>query len=599
MYQLQHLPVLILLPLVLLGSGAFEQKAVGGGSEAGRLHELLDEEWEFLMREFPEFATYAGYPGQNHRWRDNSLEVIDRRKKRAKQTLADLESIHRSKLSRDDQLDYDLYLRRTLEKIEGQRFKEEYLLLNQLEGVQQDVAQVISYMPTFTVEDYENIIARMNGVPTLVDQTLVLLDKGLEMGITPPKITLRDVPQQVKNQIVVDLSLSPLMSPFKRFPKSIPPGEQDRLKKKAAAALKEKVIPAYKKLHDYIAGTYLPRAREPIALSDLPDGEAWYAFRARHYTTTKFSPRKIHEIGLSEVKRIRAEMEKIRERSGFQGTREEFDEFLRTDPKFFFKERESLLVAYRDIAKRADVELVRVFGKLPRLPYGVVRIPAYAEKSQTTAYYVPGSLEAGRSGKFYANTYNLKARPKWEMEALTLHEAVPGHHLQIALAQELEDLPEFRKHARYTAFVEGWGLYAESLGEEMGFYKDPYSKFGQLNFEMWRAIRLVVDTGIHAFGWSRRQAIDFFLDNSGRTEHDIVVEVDRYIVWPGQALAYKIGELKIKELRANARMELGENFNLRAFHDQVLGAGALPLDILEVRIKAWVAKQMEKLSSSK
>ena len=598
MRQRQHLAVVILLFLLLWGSGAFGQKAVGGGSEAGRLHKLLEEEWKYLMQEFPEYATYTGYPGQNHRWSDNSLQAIERRKQRPKRTLAALESLDRSQLSREDQLNYDLFLRRTREEIEGQRFQEEYMPLNQLEGVHQDVAQVISYMPTFTVKDYENIIARMNGVPTLVDQTLVLLDQGFGMGITPPRITLRDVPQQVKNQMVADPLSSPLMRPFKRFPTSVPPGEQDRLRKAAVAAVTAKVIPAYEKLHDYLVETYLPRTRESIALSDLPDGEAWYAFRARHYTTTKFSPRKIHAIGLSEVKRIRAEMEKVRARSGFQGTREEFDAFLRTDAKFFFADRESLLVAYRDIAKRADVELVQFFGKLPRLPYGVVSIPAYAEKSQPAAYYMPGSPQAGRAGKFYANTYDLQARPKWEMEALTFHEAVPGHHLQIALAQELEDLPEFRKHGRYTAFVEGWGLYAESLGEEMGFYTDPYSKFGQLNFEMWRAIRLVVDTGMHAFGWTRQRAIDFFLENSGRADHEIVVEVDRYIVWPGQALAYKIGELKIKELRAYATQQLGESFDVRAFHDQVLGAGALPLDVLEARIQAWVAEQMERPSSS-
>jgi prolyl oligopeptidase len=281
-------------------------------------------------------------------------------------------------------------------------------------------------------------------------------------------------------------------------------------------------------------------------------------------------------------------MDRVIEKSAFKGTFQEFANYMRTDPSFFFERAEDLLQVYRDIAKRADPELARLFGKLPRLPYGVRRVPAYAEKSQTTAYYSGGSLEVGRPGYFYANTYDLKSRPKWEMEALTLHEAVPGHHLQIALAQELDGMPEFRKHGGYTAFVEGWGLYAESLGEEMGFYQDPYSKFGQLTYEMWRAIRLVVDTGMHALGWSRQRAIDYFEENAGKAEHDIVVEVDRYIVWPGQALAYKLGELKIKELRARAEKKLGPRFDVRSFHDAVLENAALPLDVLESTMENWL-----------
>ncbi|MDH4020005.1 MAG: DUF885 domain-containing protein, partial [Xanthomonadales bacterium] len=286
--------------------------------------------------------------------------------------------------------------------------------------------------------------------------------------------------------------------------------------------------------------------------------------------------------------RIRGEMEVVIASSGFEGSFEEFLVFLRTDPQFYHETKEGLLSEYRDIAKRADPELMKLFGKLPRTPYGVIPVPSYAEKSQTTAYYQPGSVEAGRPGNFFANTYALDTRPRWEMEALTLHEAVPGHHLQIALQQELEDVPWFRRVGGYTAFIEGWGLYSESLGVEMGFYQDPYSKFGQLTYEMWRAIRLVVDTGMHHLGWSRQQAIDYFMQNAGKQEHDVIVEIDRYIVWPGQALAYKIGELKIKELRAYATDELGEVFDIREFHDEVLGRGALPLSVLDANIKNWV-----------
>ena len=325
----------------------------------------------------------------------------------------------------------------------------------------------------------------------------------------------------------------------------------------------------------------------------MPDGEAYYAWRIKTQTSTNLTAKQVHDIGLAEVQRIRAEMEKIRAQVGFKGTLAEFFVYLQTDPKFFFTDKEELLRGYRDIAKRADPQLMKFFKTLPRATYGVIPVPTYAEKSQTTAYYMPGAADAGRPGYFYANTYALNTRPKWEMQPLTLHEAVPGHHLQISIAQELGDLPDFRKYGGYTAFVEGWGLYAESLGEEMGFYTDPYDKFGQLTYEMWRAVRLVVDTGMHAFGWSRQQAIDFFKANAGKNEHDIVVEIDRYIVDPGQALAYKLGELKIKELRAFATRELGKNFDVRLFHDEVLKNGAVPLSVLDSNIKAWVVARKQ------
>jgi uncharacterized protein (DUF885 family) len=323
----------------------------------------------------------------------------------------------------------------------------------------------------------------------------------------------------------------------------------------------------------------------------LPDGAEAYAFAVRWQTTTNLTPAQIHEIGLTEVKRIRAEMDKVIGSTGFTGSFRDFTEFLRTDPRFYYDLADDLVNAYRVIAKKIDPQLAHLFGKLPRLPYGVTPIPAFKAPSQTTAYYEPGSPQAGRPGYYYVNTYNLKARPKWEMEALSMHEAVPGHHLQIALAQEIQDAPEFRKHIGYSSFVEGWALYAESLGEEMGFYKDPYSKFGQLTYEMWRAVRLVVDTGMHSMGWTRDQAIQFFRDNTGKTDQDIVVEIDRYIVWPGQALAYKIGQRKIRELRSEAESKLGARFNIRAFHDAVLEQGAVPLGILESHVKDWIARQ--------
>jgi len=332
----------------------------------------------------------------------------------------------------------------------------------------------------------------------------------------------------------------------------------------------------------------VPRTRETIAARDLPDGEAWYAFSIRQMTTTRLGAEEIHRIGLSEVRRIRAEMDAVIARTDFDGTFQQFVGFLRTDDRFFFDRAEDLLVAYRDICKRVDPELPKLFATLPRLPYGVVPVPSYAEKSQTTAYYEPGSPSAGRPGRFFANTYDLRARPRWEMEALALHEAVPGHHLQIALAQELPEMPDFRRHGFYTAYIEGWGLYAESLGPEMGFYEDPYAKFGQLTYEMWRAVRLVVDTGLHSMGWTRQQAIDFFSANAAKTLQDITVEVDRYIVWPGQALTYMIGCREIEKLRRELTERDGSAFDLRGFHDQVLAHGSLPLATLTRELPNWV-----------
>jgi uncharacterized protein (DUF885 family) len=337
--------------------------------------------------------------------------------------------------------------------------------------------------------------------------------------------------------------------------------------------------------------TYLPACRDSIAVTALPNGAASYAFHVRWQTTTDLTPRQIHQIGLGEVQRIRAEMDKVMASTGFKGSFHEFTEFLRNDPRFYFDRAQDLIDAYKIVAKSVDPELVHEFGKLPRNQYGVIPIPDFKAPSQTTAYYQPGAPAAGRPGYYFVNTYHLRARPKWEMEALSLHEAVPGHHLQLSLAQELDSVPEFRKHVGYSAFVEGWALYSESLGEELGLYKDPYSKFGQLSYEMWRAVRLVVDTGMHSMGWSREQAIQFFKDNTGKADQDITVEVDRYIVWPGQALAYKIGQLKIRELRTRAEMQRGGKFNVRTFHDAVLENGALPLSVLEPHVKAWLANQ--------
>jgi uncharacterized protein (DUF885 family) len=560
-------------------------------SDSARLGELFRVNWEYLMTEYPEFATYVGYPGQNARWTDNSLEAIERRKRELQEPLSVVKAIRRDRLSSADRLNYDLFRRGLDEQIEGTRFKDEYFAVTQLGGVQQDVGRLLAQMPTTSVQDYENMLARLNGVPALVEQTITLLGKGLETGITPPRVTLRDVPDQIRGITPDDPLASPLLRQFAEFPASVPANERDRLTRAARDAYTQRIAPAYRKLYDYFVGTYLPKTRESIGMRALPDGAAWYANRVRQFTTTSLSPDQIHALGLREVKRIRALMDSVIASTGFKGSFADFARFLRTDPQFFYSDSASLVRAYRDIAKRADPGLIKLFGRLPRLPYGVTTIPSFMAKSQTTAYYEGGSLEAGRPGYFFVNTYDLKSRPKWEMEALSLHEAVPGHHLQIALAQELEGLPEFRRYGGYTAFVEGWGLYSEGLGPELGMYQDPYSKFGQLTYEMWRAVRLVIDTGIHALGWTREQALQFFKDNAPKAEQDITVEVDRYIAWPGQALAYKIGQLKFRELRDSAVAALGPRFDIRAFHDEVLRNGGLPMDLLEQDVREWIGKQ--------
>ena len=568
--------------------------AKGQADEGRRLWNLFEANWEYRMIAMPESATWRGYPGQNNRWSNLSMEAIADGKESARQTLKAILSFDRSNLSEDNRLNYDLFRRDAEMAIERQQFPAEFLVLNQMDGLPRDVPSMIAMMPSAKTKDYDDILARLGGIPVLIDQTIELLQEGLRRGIVPPKVPLRTVADQVSGQVHISPMTSPMLSKFKIFPDTIPAAEQTRLTVAAKAVYADEVRPALKRLHLFLRDEYVTNCRATVGRSALPNGRAWYDHQIKHYTTTTLGADEIHDIGLREVNRIRSEMEAIRKKVGFEGDLYAFFEFLRTDPQFYYNTAEELLAGYRDICKRADPELTKLFRNLPRQPYGVIPVPSYIEKSVTTAYYQPGSNDAGRAGFFFANTYDLKSRPKWEMEALALHEAVPGHHLQLAVADEIVGLPEFRKYGRYTGYVEGWGLYSESLGEEMGFYTDLYSKFGQLTYEMWRAIRLVVDTGIHAKGWSRQRAIDFFKANAGKTEHDITVEVDRYIVWPGQALAYKLGELKLKELRSRATAELGDKFDIRSFHDEIVWNGALPLSILDRQINNWIAAEQAK-----
>jgi len=564
----------------------------GKSSDAERLHRLFQLQNDYALHEFPEYATYVGVRGQNDRWTDYSPEAIARRKAALELPVKALASIDRAALGPEDRLNYDLFRRGIEQWREGRRFPAELLPLNQLGGIQQSIPSMLGeQMPTGTEADYGAILSRLRAVPGLVDQTIALMKEGLRRRITPPKVTMRDVPAQTGALLVDDPARSPLLAAFRSMPSTIPPDRRDALKADAAQTLSTQVVPAFRRLRDFLATEYAPQCRDSIAMTALPDGPAWYAYTVKSSTTTRLAPKQIHEIGLEEVKTIRAEMERVMRSTGFDRNLSAFFAFLASDPRFFYSSPDDLLEGYRAIAKRADPEVIKLFGRLPRLPYGVTAMPEHTAASRTSGSYEGGSLAAGRPGYFYANLSAVNTRPKWEMEALVLHEAVPGHHLQIALAQERTDLPEFRRYADYNAFSEGWGLYAETLGYEMGFYKDPYTHFGALNYQMWRAVRLVVDTGIHALGWSRQQAIDYFKANSAKSEREIAVEIDRYIVAPGQALSYKIGQRKFLELRARAARELGARFDLRRFHDAVLAEGALPLDVLETRIDDWIAQQ--------
>jgi uncharacterized protein (DUF885 family) len=596
---------LLSMPLFLLAQSAANEK---NGGETGSDHDAvrkcrayLEEDWKRWMVEYPELATAAGFPGQNRRWTDDSPAGIEARKKHLHESAARWKAFSRASLPRAEQLNYDLYSDLLSTAEEGLQYGDDplpfrnvvpqnnWMPINQMSGVQQSAAETISTMPNRSVADYEDILARLEALPAYVEQQQVLLEEGLKRGYSPPKLMLRDVPKQIADLIPVDPMASALLEPFKSFPVEITAHERTRLTNRAKEIYSARVVLAFQKLHDYIVSSYLPACRESIAATALPQGAEAYAFHVRWQTTTNLTPQQIHEIGLSEVKRIRAEMDQAIASTDFKGSFHEFTEFLRNDPRFYFEKPDDLVNGYRIIAKKIDPELAHLFGKLPRLPYGVTPIPDFKAPSQTTAYYQAGAPSVGRPGYYFVNTYNLHARPKWEMEALSLHESVPGHHLQISLAQEMENQPEFRKHVGYSAFVEGWALYCESLGEELGMYKDPYAKFGQLSYEMWRAVRLVVDTGMHAQGWTRDQAIQFFKDHTGKTDQDITVEVDRYIVWPGQALAYKLGQLKIRELRTQAEKRQGTKFNVRSFHDAVLENGALPLNMLSIRIENWMA----------
>jgi prolyl oligopeptidase len=555
---------------------------------------LLDDAWEWRLDENPVMASQLGDRRANDRWADISLEAIERRFQDRRAFLARLRSIDTSALSEQDQLNYDLFRRNLQSDIDANKYRAFLMPISQRGGVQ-SLDSTIESLPMESVQDYEDWLARMASVDQVIEQTMVLQKTGRKEGYMSPKVLMQRIPDQIATQLVENAEDSPFYAAFQDFPASFSEKDQDRLRTAARKIIDKKIVPAYREFNRYFTNTYLPASRDSIGASSLPNGKAFYEYRTRKYTTTSMSPDEIHRIGLNEVSRIRADMQLIIDELEFDGDFADFLHFLRTDPQFYYDDPQALFDGYLAICKRIDPELVRLFGKLPRMPYGLRAIPANIAPDTTTAYYMRPSADGSRAGYYYVNLYRPEVRPTYEMEVLSVHEAMPGHHLQIALQMELPDMPTFRRYSGFTAFTEGWGLYSESLGYELGLYKDPYSRFGALTYEMWRAVRLVVDTGMHYKGWTRQQAIDFFKDNAAKTELDIINEIDRYISWPGQALAYKIGQLKILELRGKAEQMLGKDFDIRAFHDQLLGGGALPLEILETRMNLWLAAELKRL----
>jgi uncharacterized protein (DUF885 family) len=552
------------------------------------LNQLYADEWERGLVESPENASANGDKRFNDRWSDFSLAAIARREAEDRAALAKLHAIGHVGLSPADQLNYDTFEWQLQKNIERQQFHE-YLQPVSHQGGVQTADGLAEVLPFASVKDYQDWIKRMQAVPTLVEQSMALMREGMKAGNVPPRVLMQRVPAQIAAQVVDDPTKSPFYRPFLAFNDAIPASDRAALQAQAQAVVRERLVPAYRQLATFFNDEYLPRARESIAAADLPNGKAYYDFLARYYTTTDLGAAQIHAIGLKEVARIRGEMEKVKQQTGFKGSMAEFFTYLRTDPRFFEKTPAALLTHYRALAKRIDPELVKVFRIIPRQPYGVRPIQDNIAPDTTTAYYQQGASDGSRPGYYYVNLYKPEVRPTWEMMPLTLHEAVPGHHFQFARGLELPDAPMFRKTAYFVAYGEGWGLYAEQLGYPMGLYDDPYDHFGQLTYEMWRAVRLVIDTGMHSMGWSREKAIAYFKDNAPKTDQDITNEVDRYIGTPGQALAYKIGQMKISELRAKAQRELGPKFDIRDYDDAVLETGSVPLDALERHIDAWIA----------
>jgi uncharacterized protein (DUF885 family) len=557
-----------------------------------QLHAIFDDEWNFRLAEEPVFATAAGIHQYDDRLADATVAAISRRAEFRRNLLNRLEKIDRSRLNRDDQINYDIFKFQLEDHLANFEHKAYLIPFTVDDGFHIAFARLPNQAPRATAQDYENYLKRLRAFPAFIAQHIELLKEGLQTGMTMPQIVLQGFEVTMATHIVDDPVKSVFYAPFTKFPTTMPENERARLQQAGAAAIREAIVPGYQTLLDFFVKEYIPSARASLGASELPNGREYYAQRMKFFTTLDMSVDEIHQLGISEVQRIRNEMMEIIQQVGFKGGFAAFLKFLRTDPQFYAKTPDELLKEASYIAKRMDAKLPALFKKLPRLPYGVQAVPAHLAPKYTGGRYVGPALGSTEPGYYWVNTYALENRPLYILESLTLHEAVPGHHLQNALAREMEGLPNFRRFTYLSAFGEGWGLYCERLGLEAGFYTNPYSNFGRLTYEMWRACRLVVDTGIHAKGWTREQAMEFLASNTALSLHEVRTETDRYISWPGQALAYKIGELKIRELRRQAEAALGEKFDLREFHDVVLRNGAIPLSTLEGEVKAYINEKV-------
>jgi len=558
-------------------------------SATKQLYKLFDEQLEFSLRENPVFATSYG----DHRFDDKlaqvSLEDVERRNKQAEIFLAALKSIDRRQLSQKDKLNYDLAKRLLEEGIKWFELQSYLMPIDQMGGFYTGFARLSENLSFKTVQHYENYIKRLNAFKSYTEQHLGIMRIGIKEEMVPPKVILRQIPQSIESLIAQDINESVLYEPFKNFPPAFNQSQVEQLHSKGKQAIQEVVRPAYKKILEFVTDEYIHAGRDEISIYGLPNGGEYYRQSIRDYTTLELSPETIHEIGKSEVARIKKEMMELIERTDFKGNFKEFKNYIQTNKRFRADSAEEMLMQVAWIMKKTDGELPKFFKVLPRMPVGIKKVPSYTEATSPIAYYSSPSLDKTRAGFYYVNTYDVINKSLYNLTATTLHETNPGHHLQIALAHEINDVPLFRRMAGFTAYTEGWALYAEQVGEEMGIYEDEYSRFGKLDNDMWRACRLVVDTGIHHFGWPRQKAIDYMLENTSLDKDNVIVEVNRYIAWPGQALSYKIGELKILELRKKAEKQLVGKFDIREFHNVILRQGALPLDILQQKVEQWLS----------
>jgi uncharacterized protein (DUF885 family) len=570
-----------------------------GRSQNDNLHKLFSDYYEFQLREDPGQATFVGRTEYNDRWDDPSPEHQRQFRKSLQEFLGRLQAVPEKSLTGQDRLSYRLLDWQLRDQIENEDTISTFYSVNQLIGGHLNIFSAMAIAPANTVKDYENQIARLRALPRWVDQTIAAANLSISEKKIQPRLVAEREAVQLDLEMVSEPPQSPLLKAFTKFPDSIPAAEQERLRASAVDAYSQAFLPAWHKLRNYVLATYIPAARDSVGLSQMPGGAAMYAFFVKHMTTTDYTPEQIHEIGLKEVARIQSEMLKTRQQLNFTGTAEEFSDQVLNAPRFRFHSEEEILMHGRDIAKRIDPELPRLFKVLPRMTYGVAAIPA--DRAATSSeYYEEPALDGSRAGYFYMRTIDPEKQSSCCLEATILHESVPGHHLQFALSFETPGVPDFRKISEFTAYTEGWALYAETLGSALHMYETPYEKYGQLQGELFRAARLVVDTGIHTQGWTREKAIDYMYGSGADPSRDFMAaEVDRYIAWPGQALAYKIGQLKILELRTLAEKDLGPKFDIRAFHDVVLRNGSIPLNILEEQVREWISQTRKDTSRAK